>query len=46
MNKKNFNTILQQAARYRFESGRGFELKIAVYQRSVENFSFEQFYFA
>jgi len=27
-----YNAVLQQAARYKFESGRSFELKIVVYE--------------
>lgn len=40
-----FNAVLQQAARYRFESGERLSLRIRIYSRPNKNSSFELFYF-
>ena len=41
-----YNAVLQQAARYRFESRREFEIKVALYEsKTIVNFTFVNFLF-
>jgi len=40
-----YNAVLQQAAKYRFESGERFSLRICIHGRPNKNSNFELFYF-